>query len=705
MTQHQTSNSGTRYEQTRFVFVERLTEGQSKDSRGTGPCVASLAALTHSRPLQRRAEMYTAEGEGTGMTPPGRPVTRCTTKATISLISAPKTGVMEAREEYPGGRAGPACWGAKILKKSCATGRKCECVYEVRSSSPLSQSRALLARVVDQSDLVTVCTGKEGLDAEFDTCSDLRQTLQQGTAGRVSLMGAGSVRLMRLLKLLKKANDCPKMPRDQPSDAVVLGGDEALRSKQGVAITSSRAQQAPQFLSLWKSPLKKKNPVRPTRENLCAGRREVEVERTGATGADHWEAPTAAVANTTAQQRQHVHVSPSSSGHLNIRTASCQTASETASPAGVASSAHLASVLQQPSSSQLSPASHLLSNWSVHPTVVMPRPKKQVVDDKAKQAAQALLPVSFGQTSVLPNQQQMQQQNIAPPPALPQRVVDIDSFLRVRDSAVGRLTTILELLRSFTADYVRQTSLLMGEPTPDGPQDNLLANFENAAAQLIMPLPDVAPPVEEKKERKKRTHDPNAPKRPLTPYFLYMQHARSIIANDLGTEAPKGAVQEEGQRRWAHMGPMEKQGWNNAYQYNLRLYNARVHSYKNGNPMAKSMSDEEALKYAEDYHIPMPELKEIAHPEPSNDHDAIAEQLQQVAAAPVLPEFDEDEFPAKTPKKATGGRKRKPATPAVEYDNKTLPISPAQKRRRTSTKAAEPQEEPKKSGRKKAKSS
>ncbi len=75
-------------------------------------------------------------------------------------------------------------------------------------------------------------------------------------------------------------------------------------------------------------------------------------------------------------------------------------------------------------------------------------------------------------------------------------------------------------------------------------------------------MPGVAPelqqPVEEKKERKKRTHDPNAPKRPLTPYFLYMQHARSIIANDLGAEAPKGAVQEEGQRRWAHMSPTEK---------------------------------------------------------------------------------------------------------------------------------------------------
>lgn len=131
------------------------------------------------------------------------------------------------------------------------------------------------------------------------------------------------------------------------------------------------------------------------------------------------------------------------------------------------------------------------------------------------------------------------------------------------------MTTILELLRSFTADYVRQTNLLLGEPTAEGAQADILANFENAAAQLIMPVADLAPPVEEKKERKKRTHDTNAPKRPLTPYFLYMQHARSIIANDLGSEAPKGAVQEEGQRRWAHMGPPEKQV---SKSVNARIY-------------------------------------------------------------------------------------------------------------------------------------
>ncbi|OAA48528.1 high mobility group protein [Metarhizium rileyi] len=313
----------------------------------------------------------------------------------------------------------------------------------------------------------------------------------------------------------------------------------------------------------------------------------------------------------------------------------------------------------------------------------MPRQTKKA-DDKKVAVAPAPTMIPAPTAGIIPQ-----------PPipiGVPQRVVDNESFLRVRDSAVGRLTTILELLRSFTQDYIRQTNLLLGMPTAEG-QGDLLSSFETAAAQLMMPVTgEIAAPVEEKKERKKRTHDPNAPKRPLTPYFLYMQHARSIIANDLGSEAPKGAVQEEGQRRWANMSPNEKKGWNTAYQYNLRLYNARVHSYKNGNPLAKNMSDEEALKYADEFQIPMPSIKdEPAQEAPANDQDAIAEQLQ-------------DE--AKTPKKAAP-RKRKTATPAADTTitetAKATPASPDKKRRRTSTKPAE--EEPKKSGRKKTKSS
>jgi hypothetical protein len=270
------------------------------------------------------------------------------------------------------------------------------------------------------------------------------------------------------------------------------------------------------------------------------------------------------------------------------------------------------------------------------------------------------------------------------------------------------------LIRSFSQDYLRQTNLLIGEGTNlenGGELDRIAGSLANLVPAAFVPPP---PAVEEKKERKKRTHDPNAPKRPLTPYFLYMQTARPIIANDLGDQVPKGAVQDEGQRRWSVMTPAEKLGWNQAYQYNLRLYNARVHSYKHGNPDAKNMADEEARAYADQFGIGMPPLNQ-AEEVPSNDHDAIAQQLQQSAAAEASPSEASEEEPApaaKTPKKAAT-RKRKStaaATPATaEEPSKAAaaatPASPEVKKRKRTSKAAEQVlEEPKKSGRKKAKS-
>ncbi|KAM7209371.1 hypothetical protein V8F20_000421 [Naviculisporaceae sp. PSN 640] len=295
---------------------------------------------------------------------------------------------------------------------------------------------------------------------------------------------------------------------------------------------------------------------------------------------------------------------------------------------------------------------------------------------------------------------------VEPAPPQQQRVIDVENFIRVRDSVFQRFMTIQDLIKSFSADYLRQMNLLLGQGdiSNNGLDfDQLTTTFGNIAPIQFAPPP---PPVEEKKERKKRTHDPNAPKRPLTPYFLYMQTARPIIANDLGEDAPKGAVQEEGQRRWSVMGAAEKAGWNNAYQYNLRLYNARVHSYKHGNANAKNMTDEEAIKYADDFNIEMPAPGNVEDTA-GNDQDAIAQQLAQ-QNAPV--EESEEEVPAtKTPKsKGKDTRKpRKTATPAAPEPEPPkavqTPASPQVNKRKRTSKAADLIEEPKKSGRKKTK--
>lgn len=121
------------------------------------------------------------------------------------------------------------------------------------------------------------------------------------------------------------------------------------------------------------------------------------------------------------------------------------------------------------------------------------------------------------------------------------------------------------------------------------------------------------------------------------------------------------------------------------------------------------MTDDEAMEYAEEFNIPMPPLGggDANH---ANDQAAIAEQLQQSAPAPE-PIVEE---PASTTKaaKPKASRKRKSevepavATPAQQAAAATPAASPDKKRKRASAKPVEQPEkdEPKKSGRKKAKS-
>ena len=68
-----------------------------------------------------------------------------------------------------------------------------------------------------------------------------------------------------------------------------------------------------------------------------------------------------------------------------------------------------------------------------------------------------------------------------------------------------------------------------------------------------------------KRKREKKEKDPNAPKRPLTAYFLFQKHARPIVEHDLqealgeGETIEKHAVASEMNKRWKEM-PVEEKG-------------------------------------------------------------------------------------------------------------------------------------------------
>ncbi|ESZ99052.1 high mobility group protein [Sclerotinia borealis F-4128] len=189
--------------------------------------------------------------------------------------------------------------------------------------------------------------------------------------------------------------------------------------------------------------------------------------------------------------------------------------------------------------------------------------------------------------------------------------IDVASFVRTRDTFIGGLATLQEAIQSVSSAYIKHTNAVLGEhgagydidtalsKLGENPLLGSLGALQRAASPVVIKAVEQAP---EKKERKKRQHDPNAPKRPLTPFFLYMQTARPIIAKDLG-DVPKGEVSSEGTKRWTDMALKDKALWQDAYKDNLRLYNARMHSYRRGNLTAKEMGDDAAAAYADENNI------------------------------------------------------------------------------------------------------
>jgi hypothetical protein len=129
---------------------------------------------------------------------------------------------------------------------------------------------------------------------------------------------------------------------------------------------------------------------------------------------------------------------------------------------------------------------------------------------------------------------------------------------------VTGLATIQSAFQELSRAYIAHTNTILAGGTVSSQELLVLSNpFARDAFTLQSALSPSAggvlsdaggPP-----KRSKRVHDPNAPKRPLTPFFLYMQSARSVIAEDLGGDVSKGAVSAEGIRRWASMPEAQKQ--------------------------------------------------------------------------------------------------------------------------------------------------
>lgn len=123
------------------------------------------------------------------------------------------------------------------------------------------------------------------------------------------------------------------------------------------------------------------------------------------------------------------------------------------------------------------------------------------------------------------------------------------------------LATLQSSVQELSRAYINHANTVLA-PGRVGALDSNLTNVLTDSGLLTgsapIPLPQIENPDGEKKKRKRQPHDPNAPKRALTPYFLYMQHARAKIHKELGEQARPKEVADEGTRRWGAMTAADK---------------------------------------------------------------------------------------------------------------------------------------------------
>jgi hypothetical protein len=126
---------------------------------------------------------------------------------------------------------------------------------------------------------------------------------------------------------------------------------------------------------------------------------------------------------------------------------------------------------------------------------------------------------------------------------------------------VTGLTSLTGGINTLITAYIGHTNqLLSGQGAAAEGLDTTQLNafLSNAGLAAQQGTPAVATVKKEKKKRVKKEKDPDAPKRPLTAFFLFSTNARERIKEELVNPSPV-EVNNEILRRWNEMDPPSKQ--------------------------------------------------------------------------------------------------------------------------------------------------
>jgi hypothetical protein len=184
--------------------------------------------------------------------------------------------------------------------------------------------------------------------------------------------------------------------------------------------------------------------------------------------------------------------------------------------------------------------------------------------------------------------------------------------------------------------------------------------------------------VDGKKKRNYKPRDPNAPKRPLTAYFRYLQEQRGPAAEEMAKSAngpgKPGDISKAVTERWKAMSEAEHAPYKEAYQRALKDYEREVAAYKSTADDEAEAQVNGAAEKAED---------SDSESEPSTDDEEESDAKPVMPPPPpkvASPEVKKTPKSAMKKKKDAKAAEDVPATPQFSSINPSVPIPSSQRK-------------------------
>jgi len=97
--------------------------------------------------------------------------------------------------------------------------------------------------------------------------------------------------------------------------------------------------------------------------------------------------------------------------------------------------------------------------------------------------------------------------------------------------------------------------------------------------------------------KKRKTKDPNAPKRPLTAFFLYAADHRAKVREELGEGCTVGDISKEIGKLWGAIDDEEKKVYQDKAAKNKKQYEKDMEAYNNGAKRSKNAGSDGSDDY------------------------------------------------------------------------------------------------------------